>query len=81
MKRRHTLVINVSDSRCGACDKPADPRSMTHDRVLGYHPGPGCGERFVFVTSDYFGVDGLHERVKAMRPDLVPVGLNGVEGT
>ena len=70
MKRPHTLVVNLNDSRCGACGQSADPSELTHATRLGYQPGAGCGERYVFVTTDYSDTGGLYDRVRAMRPDL-----------
>lgn len=67
-----TLIINLSDSQCGACGKSADPYEDSHVSILGYHPGPGCGAVYTHVTSHYMGVS---ERVKEMRPDLIWSGF------
>lgn len=58
-----------------SCDGPddcksADPRAKTHDRVLGYQPGPGCWERWTTVTTHYSDHNGLYDGVREMRPDL-----------
>lgn len=71
-----TLYINKSDSRCGACDKGADPYELTHDTLLGWAAVndrmKGCGATFTAVSSDYFHITG--DELSAMRPDL-PVVL------
>lgn len=68
------LVINPSESWCGACGKGANPRAKSHDVVMSYGGmagQPGCGVAWTHVTSDYQSIDGLlYERVQAMRPDL-----------
>ena len=73
LRRPHTLIINRTDSRCGNCGLSADPDETHHNRVLGYNPGPGCGQRFVLLDSDYRG-DGTPEAAQKMRPDLEWVG-------
>lgn len=69
-----TLFINLSDSRCGACGKNADPHQTTHDTQLGWaRPQPaGCGVRWTHVSSYYPDMDGfLYARIRSMRPDLI----------
>lgn len=65
-----TLYINRSDSRCGACNKNADPHENAH--VMERMEGEGCGAAFDSVSSHYFGIQ---EAVVAMRPDLTWVGV------
>jgi len=67
MSRPFTLIINRSDSRCGNCGKSANPAEAKHDTVIGYNPGPGCGQRWVLVDTDYLGLDPTRTR-----PDLAP---------
>ncbi len=66
-----TLFINRSNSRCGACNKNADPYENAHDNVT--MNGEGCGAKYVGVASDYFGIA---KRVQEMRPDLPWVGMS-----
>lgn len=63
-----TLYINPSSSRCGKCNRNADPKE-THHEMLGM-VGTGCGAEFTSVSSDYSDFEGLYDRVRAMRPDL-----------
>jgi len=68
-----TLYINLSDSRCGACDRNADPCESAH--VMETMRGEGCGATYTAVSSHYVGVPGLYDRIREMRPDLPWVGL------
>lgn len=72
----HTLFINRSDSECGACGRSANPHEQTHDHVLGYNPGPGCGTRWALVSSHYTGPD-VAAAARRVRPDLAWVALWG----
>lgn len=63
------LIINRTDSKCGACGRGADPYAKSHDKVIGYKPGPGCGATWTHVTSSYRG-GGIEEATLEMRPDL-----------
>lgn len=69
-----TLYINKSESRCGGCDKGADPYEESHITLLGWHAindkMKGCGAEYTDVSSDYFGFPGLDEEIQKMRPDL-----------
>jgi len=69
--KNNTLVINLSDSKCGNCGKSCNPEAKTHDINYGYdmevNGTKGCGCRYEYVTSDY---TGMEDRVKEMRPDL-----------
>ena len=72
MKYKHnTLVINISESRCGNCGKVCNPEAKTHDINYGYdmtiNGTKGCGCEYEYVTSDY---TGMEKRVREMRPDL-----------
>jgi hypothetical protein len=67
-----TLFINRNDSRCGACNRNADPFESAHLNETMY--GEGCGATYDAVSSDYSGVPGLYERIREMRPDLPFVG-------
>lgn len=65
-----TLIISRSYSQCGGCGQQTLPRTEYHDRVSGYTSGqPGCGARFVAVTSDQVGSRG-RAWCAQMRPDL-----------
>lgn len=68
-KLREALVINRTDSKCGACGRETLPRGETHTDISGYKPVPGggCGVRWRYVTSDY---TGMREAVQDVRPDL-----------
>lgn len=78
LRRPHTLFINVSSSRCGHCGQGALPSEQRHVTVAGWGDYPehyrpiGCGQRFVFLSSEQVGVAGLNEAAKRMRPDLEP---------
>lgn len=76
MTDRVLLIINRSDSKCGACNTGTDPNALYHAVQTGYGTGglPGCGARFTHVTSHYVGVE---EAARRMRPDLewVPIGF------
>ena len=63
-----TLYINPSDSRCGACNRNADPYEPAH--LMEKMRGEGCGATYTAVSSHYVNVAGLDERIKEMRPDL-----------
>lgn len=69
-----TLYINKSESRCGACNKGADPYEESHITLLGWFATndkmQGCGVTFDSVSSDYYGFPGLMEEIQKMRPDL-----------
>lgn len=65
------LYVNLHSSRCGACNQNADPDETFHDnRDMR---GEGCGRMFTHVSSDYSDFPGLHDRIRAMRPDLIDV--------
>lgn len=75
--RSTTLIINRSDSKCGNCNRGADPHDEAHVKCLGYAPQPeGCGVVWTHVTTDYTG-DDIAERAQAMRPDLIFVDPMG----
>jgi hypothetical protein len=66
------LIINRTDSRCGACGKACDPREKRHATILGYGPDngkPGCGAVWTHATSHYVGL-GIEQAARRMRPDL-----------
>jgi hypothetical protein len=65
-----TLYVNLSDSRCGWCNKSALPHDKRHETPCGWDQHPGCGAEFIAVSSDYSGASELYERIRAMRPDL-----------
>jgi hypothetical protein len=67
-----TLYINRSDSRCGACNKNADPAEPAH--FMKHMHGDGCGATYHAVSSDYSGSPELVARIKEMRPDLPYTG-------
>ncbi len=67
------LVINSSDSRCGQCGRPADPREASHERVPGWNgPEVGCGAYWTRVGSEYDGL--VAKAARELRPDLRWVG-------
>ena len=69
-----TLYINRSDSRCGACNKGADPYEESHITLLGWYAVndnmKGCGAVFDSVSSDYNDFGSLYDRIEEIRPDL-----------
>ena len=69
-----TLYINVSDSRCGACGKNADPNENAHlnERMAG----EGCGAVYTGLASHYAGFE---RHLMEMRPDLPWVGMAPIE--
>lgn len=68
---KKTLFINHWNSRCGNCGRDADPGEKSHVTPMGYgRPPEGCHMTWEFVSSDYTDGNGLHEAIKAMRPDL-----------
>ena len=77
---RGILFINRSESRCGSCNGGADPHELEHKTLLGWRATDdwmeGCGEKFIAVSSDYWGIE---TDVKAMRPDLPYVGPEYLE--
>jgi hypothetical protein len=70
-----TLMIGGWSSTCNNCGKSCNPRSTTHDVILGYdmsqNGNPGCGIEWTHVFSEY----GHGETVQRMRPDLTLVTL------
>lgn len=65
------LVVNRSDSRCGACGKGANPNDTKHTRILSWgDKGAGCDVTWTHVTSDYAG-GGIEEAIQADWPHLV----------
>lgn len=62
-----TLIINITDSRCGHCGKNVLAQATYHDDVSG-RPGAGCGARFVDTGSDYIQI--TPEQLQRTRPDL-----------
>lgn len=66
-----TLYINLSDSRCGGCNRSVLPQDVRHETPCGYDQHPGCGAEFTSVSSDYADSSGdLERRIREMRPDL-----------
>jgi hypothetical protein len=65
-----TLIINVTESRCGRCGKPVMMQASRHTDVSGWpgQPGGGCGARFVDTSTDYPMI--TPDRLRAARPDL-----------
>ena len=64
-----TLFMNDDFSRCGACGRDADPSEATHllDHLV---ETPGCGARFVAVSSDMRMTPRLRRLLARRRPDL-----------
>ena len=54
-----TLVVNRSESYCLSCPREkngAIPWESGHHTYIGWHgSGPGCGELWTAVSSDYVG--------------------------
>ncbi len=73
-----TLYINKSESRCGACNKGADPYEESHLTIMGWSAindkMRGCGAIFDAVDSDYNFLGDLVEAIQEMRPDLPWLG-------
>lgn len=73
-RKKFTLYINVSNSRCGNCNRGCDPRSQAHNIVYEYSKDsgkiPGCGIVWLYVASDYVGLN-MKERCAEFRPDLI----------
>ena len=69
------LYINRSDSRCGKCDRNADPVEKYHR--MGRMVGEGCGVRFTSLSSHYSG-DGIERAARAMRPDLPWIDFDAI---
>jgi hypothetical protein len=63
------LIINRSNSKCGACGKGASPHDTRHDDIVDWTPVPGggCGIEWRYVTSAYTNSE---EWCREMRPDL-----------
>ncbi len=74
------LVINSSDSKCGACGKAAYPHEMSHETVPGWDgPTKGCGAFYTRLGSEY---DGLVARAaRELRPDLKWIGSGWLGGS
>lgn len=77
------LVINRSDSLCTHCGRGCIPWETHHTTLTGYSDSgnPGCGAKFIAVSTNYYGMD---ESVKEYRPDLPFINwterkLNGYE--
>jgi hypothetical protein len=64
-----TLYMNDDYSRCGACGRDADPDELTHLNNRLARP-PGCGARFVAVSSDMDMTPRLRAAIVRTRPDL-----------
>lgn len=69
-----TLYINKSESRCGGCNRGADPYEESHITLLGWaavnDKMKGCGAEFTDLSTDYVNFPGLLEAIRDMRPDL-----------
>jgi hypothetical protein len=79
-----TLYINKSESRCGACDKGADPYEESHITLTGWFAindnMKGCGAEFDALSTDYVGFPGLEQEIQLMRPDLPYLGERAFHG-
>jgi len=71
-----TLIINITDSRCGNCgeatllrDRQGEPITH-HADVSGYSPvrGGGCGARFIDTRSECSAI--TPDDLRSVRPDL-----------
>lgn len=74
MKTGQAVVcINTFDSYCRSCGIACNPMEKTHKTNLGYfqgdHDKPGCGIKYLGVTSDY-DMRPMKEGARQMRPDL-----------
>jgi hypothetical protein len=73
MKNIAILVVNRWSSNCSTCGGNADPTESQHE-MLRMHGGPGCGARFVAITSEYLD---MAQTLTEMRPDLPQVDMPG----
>jgi len=64
-----TLYINDDFSRCGACGRDADPKETTHLNEQMAQP-PGCGARYVTVSTDLDMTPRLRAAIMEMKPNL-----------
>lgn len=86
-KQAHTLIINLSDSRCGNCGGGASPEQRIHDVDYPGYGGrgtkPGCGTEFRYVASDYIGLGGFYGRdittEELYAEDYPDLGWNGFD--
>ncbi|MFC1418695.1 hypothetical protein [Streptacidiphilus cavernicola] len=68
MSATATIYVDDWSSRCPHCGAQTLPQALTHDRVSGWLPGPGCGALFTAIAS---GERPVHPDVLAeLRPDL-----------
>jgi hypothetical protein len=69
----NAIIVSPSSSQCGSCGGPCNPNEPAHITRLGYDPGEGCGEPFLYITTFYAGSEAI---TAAMRPDLPFLGLD-----
>lgn len=73
-----TIVINLFNSYCNNCHKPADPNEGAHTTVLELVPNistEGCGVTWTYVSSDYIGKD-VEQRIQNQWPQYTWIGWN-----
>jgi hypothetical protein len=74
-RENQTLFIDTSSSSCGACGRGADPYELRHDTILSYGgTAEGCHAEWRYLSSNYTNVEGLHDAIQEMRPDLEWIG-------
>jgi hypothetical protein len=67
------LIVDPYRSKCGECNRGADPYAESHEYILEYSDDngkAGCGAVWTHISSNYADLEGLHESVRKMRPDL-----------
>lgn len=78
MTQPNTLIINLSDSQCGNCGKPADPYETHHfsgNYKMTSRPAPNpCGQEYKYLSSNYTG-NSVKQACIEMRPDLEWIGI------
>lgn len=63
------LIVSLNSSKCGACNRNADPMEERHEMAV--MKGEGCGALFTQITTSY---PDAEEATRNMRPDLDFVG-------
>ena len=65
-----TIIVGLSSSKCSECRRGVGPYEPNHHTVIGYMgSSDGCGAVFTHIDTGYLD---LRDRVKSMRPDLIP---------
>lgn len=70
-----TLVVNDDHAKCDACGGHADLTEDAHRTLMwSVEDRPGCGARFIALTSDLPMTPRLHAELIKVRPDLPILG-------